>query len=386
MKFSWILLFGVLLIMKLKRVESGCSYRSTCTSSKKMVNKWTVPCGWWWKKRCTKKSAYFVHHTYYTCYRYKPCPVHGGWSPWGNWSPVSSCSSSCGNGIRPFIRKRTCNNPTPLYGGRYCYGLSFKHKMSRCFSQRSCRNKSKSVESKETVIFQFVKEYHEDMKETGRKMKFFWILIFGIFVVINFDRAETSCPRIKTICTAIGKKTIHHYKKCGWLWKKRCLRDITYEAYTKYSTCYKSCPPPPWNHWSRWSHCMPPYYHHRHHCNGEQIRTRQRACYGHCHDSRRQVQARSCQLKVKGGWSSWGIWRAISPCSGHCGRGFQRMVRNRSCNNPSPRCGGRHCRGSHTEHRWHVCFSHCSRNGLQASLRWNAMAKNVTVHLKKNKV
>lgn len=71
---------------------------------------------------------------------------------------------------------------------------------------------------------------------------------------------------------------------------------------------------------------------------------------------------------VNGGWSSWGIWRAISPCSGHCGRGFQRMVRNRSCNNPSPRCGGRHCRGSHTEHRWHVCFSHCSRNGKWFSL------------------
>lgn len=45
----------------------------------------------------------------------------------------------------------------------------------------------RSVESKETVIFQFVREYHEDMKETGairltNKDKPNPILLFFLFV------------------------------------------------------------------------------------------------------------------------------------------------------------------------------------------------------------
>lgn len=46
-----------------------------------------------------------------------PCPIDGGWSPWGNWT---SCSVTCGNGTQ--TRTRNCNNPEPQFGGKDCQG------------------------------------------------------------------------------------------------------------------------------------------------------------------------------------------------------------------------------------------------------------------------
>ncbi|XP_008576333.1 PREDICTED: semaphorin-5A [Galeopterus variegatus] len=52
-----------------------------------------------------------------------------------------------------------------------------------------------------------------------------------------------------------------------------------------------------------------------------------------------------------GGWTPWTSW---SPCSTTCGIGFQ--VRQRSCSNPTPRHGGRVCVGQNREERY--CNEH----------------------------
>ncbi|XP_022218068.2 semaphorin-5A isoform X1 [Drosophila obscura] len=57
------------------------------------------------------------------CGHLPPCPVpkppsvDGGWGPWGEWS---ECSAQCGGGFR--MRRRECNDPTPLNGGLDCPG------------------------------------------------------------------------------------------------------------------------------------------------------------------------------------------------------------------------------------------------------------------------
>ncbi|XP_061195956.1 thrombospondin-2-like [Saccostrea echinata] len=51
-------------------------------------------------------------------YRCEP-PVQGGWSSWGEWG---TCSRTCGSGTKD--RSRSCNNPSPMYGGNYCIGNS----------------------------------------------------------------------------------------------------------------------------------------------------------------------------------------------------------------------------------------------------------------------
>ncbi|XP_051706363.1 A disintegrin and metalloproteinase with thrombospondin motifs 20 isoform X2 [Oryctolagus cuniculus] len=48
-------------------------------------------------------------------------PVDGDW---GSWGPYSSCSRTCGGGIR--ITTRLCNRPEPRNGGKYCVGRKMK--------------------------------------------------------------------------------------------------------------------------------------------------------------------------------------------------------------------------------------------------------------------
>lgn len=49
-------------------------------------------------------------------------PVAGGW---GQWSPWSACSRSCGGGITASRRK--CDSPTPQKGGHFCDGSAVRH-------------------------------------------------------------------------------------------------------------------------------------------------------------------------------------------------------------------------------------------------------------------
>ncbi|XP_069798458.1 hemicentin-1 [Narcine bancroftii] len=53
------------------------------------------------------------------------CPVDGNWSPWQAWN---DCSATCGGGEQR--RRRLCNNPVPMNGGRSCPGDSSQ--VSRC--------------------------------------------------------------------------------------------------------------------------------------------------------------------------------------------------------------------------------------------------------------
>uniref|UniRef100_A0A9J8CDQ2 Thrombospondin-1 n=1 Tax=Cyprinus carpio carpio TaxID=630221 RepID=A0A9J8CDQ2_CYPCA len=59
-----------------------------------------------------------------------PCPINGGWGPW---SPWDTCSATCGGGIQN--RKRLCDNPVPMYGGKDCVGEA---KASQLCNKQAC--------------------------------------------------------------------------------------------------------------------------------------------------------------------------------------------------------------------------------------------------------
>nr|KAG5710535.1 hypothetical protein BaRGS_013181 [Batillaria attramentaria] len=46
-----------------------------------------------------------------------PCPVDGGWSEWETWQDYDECSALCGGGTKDQWRMRRCDNPAPAYGG-----------------------------------------------------------------------------------------------------------------------------------------------------------------------------------------------------------------------------------------------------------------------------
>ena len=61
------------------------------------------------------------------------CVVEGGWSSFGDWS---SCSATCGGGIKQ--RRRTCTNPPPSGGGKCCTGDNLGVKLCKT---KPCRGK-----------------------------------------------------------------------------------------------------------------------------------------------------------------------------------------------------------------------------------------------------
>ena len=68
-----------------------------------------TPCGddkWCMRSQCVKKYDLKIW-----------TQVDGGWGSWKSWS---SCSRSCGGGIRS--SRRECDDPAPSHGGRYCTG------------------------------------------------------------------------------------------------------------------------------------------------------------------------------------------------------------------------------------------------------------------------
>ncbi|XP_048736193.2 coadhesin-like [Ostrea edulis] len=71
----------------------------------------------------TEYKECVFHHT-------RHCPVDGGWS---QWSTSSLCTATCGGGTR--IRTRTCTQPRPEYGGDQCMG--FPNETLRC-AQQDC--------------------------------------------------------------------------------------------------------------------------------------------------------------------------------------------------------------------------------------------------------
>ncbi|XP_020781472.1 properdin [Boleophthalmus pectinirostris] len=53
------------------------------------------------------------------CSELRQCAVDGGWGPWLDPGP---CSVPCGEGLQ--LSRRSCDQPPPQYGGRYCEGPS----------------------------------------------------------------------------------------------------------------------------------------------------------------------------------------------------------------------------------------------------------------------
>nr|ADD22403.1 cnidarian egg lectin isoform c [Hydractinia echinata] len=62
----------------------------------------------------------------------EPCPINGGFSKWGKYGV---CSVKCGGGMQS--RRRTCTNPSPQYGGLDCTRLG-PNSSTRACNEHAC--------------------------------------------------------------------------------------------------------------------------------------------------------------------------------------------------------------------------------------------------------
>ncbi|XP_061176054.1 hemicentin-1-like [Saccostrea echinata] len=169
---------------------------------------------------------------------------------------------------------------------------------------------------------------------------------------------RTTCKYSKKI----GEDT---YRKCGWWNKRRCKSGTKYSWKITYNWCYRRCKVDgvwdSWSSWGGWGVCTGGY------CSGIQKRYRSRSCTEpspknggkQCRGSTGQSSTRSCKVLhsiVDGNWGSWTQWKLISPCSRTCDKGQQQWKRQRTCSNPAPRCGGKICQGSSYMNKYTKCF------------------------------
>lgn len=68
---------------------------------------------------------------------------------------------------------------------------------------------------------------------------------------------------------------------------------------------------------------------------------------------------------MDGGWGNWTRASASTPCSVTCGVGIQVYEKQRSCNRPTPKDGGKDCRGVATQKRKKTCSTNvaCPEKG-----------------------
>ncbi|XP_075999771.1 A disintegrin and metalloproteinase with thrombospondin motifs 14 [Genypterus blacodes] len=78
---------------------------------------------------------------------------------WSSWSKYSSCSRTCGGGIRS--RSRQCNNPSPAYGGRDCPGSTFDYQMC---NTEECAGPYEDFRAQQCL--QRSNKYHKNIKHT----------------------------------------------------------------------------------------------------------------------------------------------------------------------------------------------------------------------------
>lgn len=239
------------------------------------------------------------------------CPKNGGYT---QWTDFSECTKSCGNGTK--IRTRNCTNPEPQYGGKNCSILGKNTEFQQC-NTHYC-----SVNGGYTQWSQF----SECTKSCGNGTQ------------IRTRNCSNPEPNYGgNNCSGLGADTDLQF--CN---TQHCPIDGGYTQWTKFSTCSKSC--------------------------GEGNMTKRRTCtnpkpqYGgnNCSRLGDPVSVQGCNLRpcpVDGNFTEW---TKFSKCSRSCGVGLRN--RTRYCINPEPMHGGNDCQGEHIEIK--VCnISPCPIDG-----------------------
>eukprot|EP00105_Crassostrea_gigas_P005928 XP_011419685.1 PREDICTED: coadhesin isoform X2 [Crassostrea gigas] len=220
------------------------------------------------------------------------CPVDGIWGHWSSWL---DCSVTCGTGNQ--IRRRLCSNPRPENGGRQCQGSST--------DTLTCNLGSCPI--------------HGGFSEWNM-----WS-VCSVSCGGGFKTRERACT---------NPSPRHGGSNCS-------------DYFTDSDICNTfPCPVNGgFGNWGSWSVCSKSceggYKVRRRLCNSPTPKYGGKNCIG---NASQNLACNELPCPINGGFTEWGNW---TDCSKSCGGGLN--IRNRSCTNPSPKYGGKHCKGSLSE-------------------------------------
>ncbi|XP_052715476.1 A disintegrin and metalloproteinase with thrombospondin motifs adt-1-like isoform X1 [Crassostrea angulata] len=220
------------------------------------------------------------------------CPVDGNWGHWSSWL---DCSVTCGTGNQ--IRRRLCSNPRPENGGRQCQGSST--------DTLTCNLGSCPI--------------HGGLSEWNM-----WS-VCSVSCGGGFKTRERACT---------NPSPLHGGSNCS-------------DYFTDSDICNTfPCPVNGgFGNWGSWSVCSKSceggYKVRRRLCNSPTPEYGGKNCIG---NGSQNLACNELPCPINGGFTEWSNW---TDCSKSCGGGLN--IRNRSCTNPSPKYGGKHCKGSLSE-------------------------------------
>ncbi|XP_064643491.1 semaphorin-5A-like isoform X2 [Lineus longissimus] len=329
-------------------------------------------CGWNnFLQACTpppdgETRAHFWHQEYLTC----PDPDYAANGHWSDWSPWSVCDQT-GNqtfGDKCLCRSRSCNNPPPRHGGKYCKGVGAE--VTNCTVNGKWTEWTEWSQCSGTCGSAFKTRTRNCANPHPA---------FGGKYCAGSPLNETwcnvpLCPAPKpppvdggwskwtpwTDCSErcdggiqIRNRTCNNPPPFGG--GKQCYGDsLEYKECNK-DMCLEYKKSTPWTPWmispnkSRKGESQIRF---RFVCkanvpDGSKLRN------GHvrsetrlCPHENACMETVSNYNSVDGGWSDWSSW---SKCSNDCGGGKQ--FKERTCNNPSPTGTGQDCEGKSAESR-----------------------------------
>ncbi|ELU15433.1 hypothetical protein CAPTEDRAFT_224576 [Capitella teleta] len=241
------------------------------------------------------------------------CAINGNWGAWGGWS---TCSFTCGGGIQQ--RTRTCSDPAPQYGGQECDGATGEQEARTC--------------------------NHDECPVHGAWSS--WE---------DWTSCSASCGPGVSIRTRLcdnptplngGESCEGNQEESDACVDIPCPVDGNWSAWSAWSECSASC-----NHGNRT---------HFRSCDNPTPAYNGLPCEG---EAEAQEECFIEYCPVDGGWSEWSNW---TECSETCG--LATKVRFRVCDDPSPAYGGNNCSGSDNE-TVNCEWINCEVNGSWAS--WN---------------
>ncbi|XP_067654843.1 SCO-spondin-like isoform X1 [Haliotis asinina] len=301
-----------------------------------------------------------------------PCPINGGYSNWGPWSP-SPCPATCGGGRLSQSRQRFCNNPTPAGNGAPCVGPTQETVSIECgtdpcptdgnvtpWSSWSTPNCFGTCGLNTTRTLQRTRTCTNPAPGNGGRF-----CVVPLLETTEFNCIVPSCPIDGGLtpwtewsgpacnCFAGSTRQLRRFRSCTNPSPSNggqpCSESLT-DTVTR--NCDVTNCPVDGNVtlWTQWvdqpcpETCGPTV---------TRARVRSRSCTNPpplnggngCSDPLTETLRINCNLPqcpIDGGVTPWTQWNN-PPCSRTCGPGLRSRTRSRTCTNPTPAFGGKTC-------------------------------------------